>query len=742
MNRTINVRKGLGSKKNLTKTITNLIETGRLASLTGVEDYETAVASFNNITGAEAFQNDIDQDSAKALAGLTCSQRFATLSSINTWGGRNAAPSVDPQLDAYVGAEGFSMANFKGDSAIAKGVNITVNALAHNQTPSAEKLFTTVTIPYQEEYLEFNVRTAGLGRYVYGASSFEKASDLRPVMSLIREGRTFMSDTLALHPVYPADDADRARKYFMDASILSPTDQSYDPADSMGRQTHKTQYFKPQVHITNLIGLCQAPGALPFDASDEIESNSLRLTNIILTGKVGATAFKVRLDTTRMSQANFGIAGMGQSSDDRNLDFKIYGLPASAFVDADTGAATTAFDALQPNGMKAFFRMTVSGNYQRQNNTLILNAGAFEIDYIKDANGKLKYLENTDNATVKALYSSLTEQEITGLKLEFNHTNSNHTNFGYRVEVYDARKILNTRRQTPVSVRYPVAKEDTNEDSLNFAIEQMAVVLNAQTTAKAFSAAEEHFNYVRSINGSAIVGNDQSSSVMAGQHFVNATAIYRKLKLADVVSTGDTVSTFDNVSAAIINGLTEVAAALATNSGMAAISEYTREKMKWTIVGHQNLGRYLMRSGDARTIGGYSDFEVELTNIDEMIGKFYIVPQSETTGDVIDPLGGMGVCVSKEHIVISGTMTRNDRNWGTVVSMPCFMHNSVCPIVGLLFIEDATAALSDDGLIGGLSKLQVTGSIKTSAAAGSTTTGDATTGGTSTGSTTTDGPLP
>lgn len=696
MNRNIQTRQ-VGSVTNLTGQISNLLKHGTLAQVTGAESLQGSRDALERITGTEAASFGIGASFTDGMKNMSQAQRGAFVDSIRTLGDvSKELPAMGEQFLQYAGTEGFSQAQFAGAAAKVRGASIVLNALAHRQTDAAEALYPTITIPYQDEQLNFTVRTSGLGRYVLGASAYERASELRPVMSLIREGQYFMDDTLVLVPVYPSDAKSPNLKYFVPAADFTPVDYNYSAADALGRKTHKTSYLKVPNRIPNFLGLCEAPGALPFDETDELESNSLRVRSILLTASIGGTAKEYLLNTDAMSQMTFGLSSMGQSSDDRQLSARIQGLPSSALTNVDGTPAD--FSAITPAGGTVYFSLSVSGNYQRQGNSLDLQGGTFDIDYMIDADGN-KVLGDTDNTTIQALYAGFTAASIDGVKMHANHTNINRTNFGYRVEVFDAHKVLRIRRQTPVSVKYPVAKEDTNEESLNFAIEQMAVVLNAQATTAAFVKASEHFDYISSISGSSIVGNEQASNVLAGQHFVQATALKRSLELAPLVSTENTEDTFDNISAAITNNLTEMAAALATNSGLAAISEYTREELKWMIVGHQNLGRYLMRSGEARTLGGYTNFKVELTNIDTMIGKFYLVPQTATDGDSIDPLGAIGVCVSKEHIVVTGQVTRNNRDFGTVITQAAFEHNSVNCIIGLLEFTDATDALTAEGLI-------------------------------------------
>ena len=131
-----------------------------------------------------------------------------------------------------------------------------------------------------------------------------------------------------------------------------------------------------------------------------------------------------------------------------------------------------------------------------------------------------------------------------------------------------------------------------------------------------------------------------------------------------------------------------------------------------------------MRSGDAR-ITASEDFNIVATNFDSMIGKILIVPQNDSTEDRINPLGGIGVNVAKENVVLHGNVTRGNQDFGVMMTMPCYLHWNLNVIVGSLVIEDAADFLGDAGVFFKL------GGVKVSSAPG--TTLNTTSGGAATG---------
>ena len=687
----------------------SLVHNAALSTFTGNESFEMFQSTLGSVAGTEG------ANLGKSLKVLTPGSYDAFMGAKT----RSGLPSdalamyseAEQGLRSIAGNEGFSMQNFAGSQADLKAANMTLNAQSHLQTPAAEALFTTISVKYEDEGAEMVVRAAGLGTYAYGNSAWQSASELRPIFGLLRSGEMFKDEVLALWPVYPADSGDDTRTLFADSSLVAPTNATYPEGDAYGRSTHKTQFLTVPVTVPNLLGLTQVPGQRPWTSTDEIESNSISVRTMALGGKVGTTAVNFFIDTRSMSNNTFGPTANGQSSDDRMLNMHLRLLPGFSVEDKDGNkVGDTVFASFKTAGYEPMLNVSASGNYQRQGNELRLNAGTAEVHSLRDiATGRLISLGKAD-ATQKALIRSFTTGTVVAMKTTFNVSNTSRGNFGYRIEVFDARKHLSVQRRSPVSVKYPISKDDVNQASLDFAIQQMSIVINNQCSRNAFDKAQDHLKYITSIDGSPVVGNNQGSNTLAGQHFVTASAVNRAITLKDVVSAVDSAGVFESVCAAITNEISDITAALNTKSGLASIAEYggTDGNIEWTVVIHQNLSRFVMRSGDARTTGPKQTLNVVETNFDSQIGQILIVPKNTSTNDTINPLGGIGVNVSKENILVQGNVTRDQQDFGVVMTLPIYKHWALNPIIGSLTITDAHEFLGDEGLLSKLATQRVT----------------------------------
>lgn len=681
-----------------------------LSALTGTESFVDFKNGLDSITGTES------ATFGAAFNKLTVNQHDAVSASL----ARSAIPPQEMEelkaaakdLAQVGGMEGFSLQQSPGSEQQLRAVNLTLNAQSHLQTAAAEELFRTITVKYEDEGAMLKVRAAGLGNYAYGNSAWQSASELRPIFGLLRTGEMFKDDVLALVPVYPEDEEADTRSLFVSEALATPREVNYADTDAYGRESHLTQFLKVPCTIPNLLGLSQAPGQRPWTTTDEIESNSITIRTLLATAKVGtatqATPFFINTGT--MSNNTFGPTTTSQSSDDRGLNMHIRMLPGFSVEDKDGNPiGETLFANYKAAGYEPLLNISVGGNYQRQTNELRLNSGTVEIAALRDlANPNVWISMGKATAAQKDLLRGLVEGQVVGAKATFNASNTSRGNFGYRIEVFDATKRLSVRRNSPVSVKYPVDSRDVNQESLDFAIQQMGIVINNQCSKIAFDMALDHLKYITSIDGAPVVGNNQGSNVLPGQHFVTASAVNRSIKIEDVVSAQNNAEVYASVSAALSNEIADIAAALNTKSGLAAIKEYGGSTQNdWSIICHQNLARFLFREGDARTLGNGVKLEVFETNFDSMIGKILVVPAQTSTAETINPLAGVGVNISKENIVVQGSVHRENQEYGVVMTMPTFRHWPLNPVIGCLVVEDAAAFLGGEGLLSKLASQRI-----------------------------------
>ncbi|MGL5421320.1 MAG: hypothetical protein ACRDA9_18070, partial [Plesiomonas shigelloides] len=565
--------------RNLVQNIDKALTKGQLQSLTADSD----ISALDSVCGSEAFSID----ARSVLTGMNDAQRKAFLGTVSTaQSGRMSLASKDramlsAELSSVAGTEGFSLVNKAGDMEVKQAPSIALNALSHRQTDAGEAFYKTVTIPYTCEQIKYQVRSAGLGRYVYGASAYERSSELTPVTAILRDSDFFLEDSLKLQPVFPESGGATA-EMFVKASDWTPWEVKYDQSDVLHRGSHKTNFLSLPASIPNLLALSQTPGQIAFDITDEIEANSIKLTDLLVRFTMGAdsTATVVRLHSADMSNTSVGPSSQVQSSDDRVMPFVARHLRAEQFLEKTGGmngtTATTALDGLKANGAIPYFDLQLTVTFNRQTNQTTALPGLVTLSKIeKDG---ITYLPNTDDSAIAPLFALYKGGVLIGAHLDYNTNNLNNTNFGYRVETYNAEKQMGVRKWTPISIKYPIDERDVNQQALNFAVENMAVIINNEMSASSVTAAKKHLAALDRINGAPIVGNNQGSNILAAQHFIQPSVIRRVTSIKELTSSQNTQDTMANAASGILNVISEIVAALTTNSGLAAIQEYNGEK--------------------------------------------------------------------------------------------------------------------------------------------------------------------
>lgn len=647
-------------------------------------------------------------------AGIGFNQKSALASAIGSFADQSFADRAAKFADMVKvgGMESFSASMEAGKINRHKAATLELNARGNRQWDAAEELFKTVTIGYADENLQLPIDVAGVGAYNVSGNVNESFEDLRPIASVLADDKFSSGDDLKLVPVYPAAADNPNRAAFVAEADWTPWDEAYEANDLLGREAHKTNYLAIR-KANNLMSLCQAPGAPRFEQNDEIESGSIRLNSFLLKIKTKDGEGFATLDTSTMSSTAMR-PGTGLTSDEkRQIAFVINGMDV-ANLKTKAGAPTQLFKTLTDAGLQVFVQFEYSATYQRSTRALSPTVSPVTIAYVMKNGEKLVPGTAGMPADIQALITAqAVEASVHGVVLKMNHNNVNQSRYGTTVVFANTIKNYGVRRRNPISVKYPMQGDDTNADVLAQLIKQMDVLVTREMSHDAFRAAHGHFAYLYDNNGQQMVNiNDDSSSVLPGQHFLNTTAVHSKFKLLEQVSTLDSKDALENIRAVLVNKIYDIITALRVNSNVAALKELDGRAEEYRVIAHSSMAPFLMNAGDYRTFGNNVKFEVVETNINSEKGLLWVVPKSNTKDDEIDIYGGMGICVTKELLVIEGAVTQADRQYRMLITQPAYQHHALSCVAGLAEIEDIAQLLSDEGLISAVNKhmVQVSGS--------------------------------
>lgn len=658
------------------------------------------------IMGGESFVTGADRDfqarmSATNKAGVANSVSLATSNDFN-----KKATSLSDYM-RLSGMEAFSHQMDAGSAVRQKAATIELNSRSDRQWPDADAMYKTVIVGYNEEQILLPVDVAGVGAYNLGGNSNEAFEDLRPIASVLRDSKFNPGDDLRLVPVLPTKTDDPNYDKFVSSTAFAPWTHNYGSQDLLGRGSHLTNYLAMK-KINNLMSLCQAPGAPKFDQTDEIEPNSINLDSILfeLTTKDATAATYVTLNTATMANTAAGPSTGVSSDEKRQINFVIDGINVKNLKDKD-GVPTKAFDSLLQAGLEVFVQFELTATYHRSTRTWSPTTSNLTIAYVTKAGVKMvpgtpsMPQDITDLVNAQVLVG-----EVHGILPYLNHNNVNRSRYGTTVVFASDVKKYNVHRKTPISIKYPMNdKDDSNADILAMLVKQMDLMVTRNMSHDAFKTARAHFKFLHDNNGAAIVRiNDTSSHVMPSQHFLQLTAVQSKINLIDEVSTLDSKDTRDNIEAALVNKVYDIITALRVNSNIAMLKTIDSREEKYVIVAHSSLAPFLMTTGDYRTFGENIKFKVIETNIDSEIGTMWVFPESQTTDSNIDIFGGLGICVTKELLVIEGEVMQADKQFKMVISQPSYRHHSLGSVCGQLVVEDMDKLLGDEGLIGAINK--------------------------------------
>lgn len=642
-------------------------------------------------------------------AGIGFNQKNALASAIGSFADQSFADRAAKFADMVKvgGMESFSASMEAGKINRHKAATLELNARGNRQWDAAEELFKTVTIGYADENLQLPIDVAGVGAYNVSGNVNESFEDLRPIASVLADDKFSSGDDLKLVPVYPASADNPNRAAFVAEADWTPWDEAYEANDLLGREAHKTNYLAIR-KANNLMSLCQAPGAPRFEQNDEIESGSIRLNSFLLKIKTKDGEGFATLDTSTMSSTAMR-PGTGLTSDEkRQIAFVINGMDV-ANLKTKAGAPTQLFKTLTDAGLQVFVQFEYSATYQRSTRALSPTVSPVTIAYVMKNGEKLVPGTAGMPADIQALITAqVVEASVHGVVLKMNHNNVNQSRYGTTVVFANTIKNYGVRRRNPISVKYPMQGDDTNADVLAQLIKQMDVLVTREMSHDAFRAAHGHFAYLYDNNGQQMVNiNDDSSSVLPGQHFLNTTAVHSKFKLLEQVSTLDSKDALENIRAVLVNKIYDIITALRVNSNVAALKELDGRAEEYRVIAHSSMAPFLMNAGDYRTFGNNVKFEVVETNINSEKGLLWVVPKSNTKDDEIDIYGGMGICVTKELLVIEGAVTQADRQYRMLITQPAYQHHALSCVAGLAEIEDIAQLLSDEGLISAVNKHMV-----------------------------------
>lgn len=608
-------------------------------------------------------------------------------------------------IKRQAGFESFTAQLTEGTVANQKAATIELNAEANKQFKAAEAMYPTVQIGSEETMINLPVDVAGVGNYNIGGNVNDAYEDLRPIASTLSDSKFNPGDELKLVPVFVDDTKNPGYSKFVSKTDWAPTTENYDAGDLLGRESHLTNFLKP-VKIDNLMNLCRAPGATQFEANDEIESSSIRVKRVLIKIKTKDGEGVFVLDTSNYPGNAMRTGASLNAKSERQLILKTDNTTPKSLKDKDGKDATALFASL--GNLTPALHWELNLTYHRDSRTLTPTVSSeVPIYQVVDEKGvrMIAGASRTPEDVNELITAQAVDAKILGFELEMNHNNANWSRYGQTIVYANVNKPYNIRSRTPIHVRYPMSDDDNNAEILAKCIKSMGLMISRNMTHDAFKHAIRHFDFLMENNNKKVVHiNDTSNDTLPAQYFFTTAAREDSLNLKKTVSTLDTKDALGNIQAALVNKITDAITDIRVRSGFAAIKEVDGREEKYTIVAHSALAPFLITTGDVRTFGQNVKFDVIETNVDTEVGRFWIFPASQTKDGSIDAFGGLGICVSRELLVIEGSVQAEERQYRMLITQPSYEHHSIGCIASRIEIEDIQELMAEGGVLSSITR--------------------------------------
>lgn len=644
----------------------------------GIENYSDAQLEAAAITLAAS--GDVVRYSAEANKSTA---DLKVLDAVSVIGGSHGSYDY---MDAVVSKEAFSEQELRANLPL----SVSYNFLAARQNEFGEAFFPTQTLTPDQAALLLKVRKYNVFEQVrHAVTGAPTDFKWRNLVEAARDYTILANEATSIVPIYTGTvDNDWTGsgnyQYFMDDTYIN----SY-TSKIIDGYTVVTRPLRPGVEL-DLIGISQHPGLIgQADHSDAIDAKaSLAAVYVAVTNSVGPVIEVFKFVTNGLPRSEFNKTPEG--------NYREIGLQfatSSMFLDtasADiTGAASTLLNTVS-GGDKVALSVEMSGRINTETGRTSLFASNVGVKFIDGVTG----LEEA-NATVAAFTF-----EVVGYDLDARRSNANRRSQGLLASPTEEEERYVIPLGSPITSTSPVG---TNRDAAD-----LQTLVNITRVRNSNNAVTTLLNYADTLR--AYVANSAQGVTAVvqglGRHLVTPTfvemstlaTVSNPLDLETTVNSLTSNERFEDVSAALVNAIADVASRLVRDSGYLQALDIVSagQDMEYEVVvgTDQRISRFLMTSGDTRTLGNGMNIVIVQTPDLRMDNKI-VVSLRRKNVQGYDPLS-FGSMAYIPELASSIQTARNGATYKEATVQPRTLHIPVLPILGYIEVTGLTEALVDN----------------------------------------------
>lgn len=685
-------------KENTTATKT----VGDLGRTMAVESFSTADADLLR-TSTQSLMSDLERNlntmnvgasSFTTASKIAAREAFALASNVKAVVSQTVNyESTEP---GFVGVQGVSdilpertyarEAYDERDNANVLANTVTYNLLAGRQAPAAELFYPTVVVPHDQMGVAVTIRLHQVmkdkKRSLQGrVTDFERVN----LINAMIDDTILRNDGTLAVPVLRTAGAGKNDDLFMAGAVGQVV--NFEGVNI----TTAPLAFNKKIDLLAISQTDELVASGLMDITDSLDSDIL-LESVIL--KVGAQ--RVVISTKDLVGANFIYVGQGNYREQ-----KLHLRTKSLFITKDS--VTYEGTALDPAGALAtvasgVHSVRLEGVFTGEVN---INEGQIELD--KPSAPVVGAVVDVATKTVvtattgATLATALGAAEFVGWNVQARRANTNKRERGDLIDTQYFKQIWAVPVRSPVSALRP-ANAPAGQDADD--LEKLASTSFARTTGGAYRHLEETIAQLRFISNQNLEKRVVPEALGPGRHLINSLLLEEDLDFAVALQSLQSKDLPDNISSLVVNHVRDLFYRLYRDTKMQAVVESgaagTTEQPTAIVMCDPLVARYLMVSGDVRTLGPDFKMKVETTPNKRLENKIVVAfgyPDKVSANEVNAMHFGAHLWSTELALVLP--VSRNGQVSKELTVSPRFRHICNMPALGVLHVKNLHIAVKE-----------------------------------------------
>ncbi len=450
----------------------------------------------------------------------------------------------------------------------------------------------------------------------------------------------------------------------------------------------------------DLLGISQTDTLLAngtMDVTDAIDPD-ITLTNIYVTVTGGGNTDVYKFAVDNIPTSNFTYSTQNNYRI-QQLNFDTTAVVFSPATLQANGSAPVVMDAIVTNNYSVKLAVTCNGSVNIEMGDTVVYGSNVAIYAIHDSNGNSIDLTT---GTGLAIVNAFATAKIVGYDLRAYRTNMNRRQRGQLVDVTYYTQRYNVPLRSPITAIRPVNSVDQSDAPyVQTLITATRIRLSNQAVTQLVNTQQFLSNYVDVIsNGRNDPQGEIDTELLGiGRFYVRPVYHQETVDLNDVVDSLTASERAEDIQGALVNKIRDVVYRMYRASEYQAAADALAGGQAPTptaIIGTDPvLARYLMVTGDLRTLGGEFNQRVVSTLDERVQNKIFITFGifDQNRNSVPNPLNFGNLAWSPE-LTMTVQVTRNGAISKETVVQPRFRFITNLPILGVLTIENLPNVLN------------------------------------------------